>query len=58
MAKIDTKITQDLFKVENCPECDGEGKKINTKKYFDPIKKYDQSEIYEDCDICNGSGSL
>jgi len=56
--KLDTKTTQDLFKVDDCPVCDGEGQIIITKKYFDPMKKYDNSELYEDCDICDGSGSI
>ena len=37
---IDIKITQDLFRVENCPNCDGEGK-FHIQK--------DNSEIIEDC---------
>jgi len=56
--KLDTKTTQDLFKVDDCPACNGEGQIIITKKYFDPMKKYNNSELYEDCDICDGSGSI
>ena len=49
--KLDTTTTQDLFKVDNCPACDGEGSFLAKEP-----DKYDNSEIYEDCDICKGSG--
>jgi len=47
--KIDTKTTQDLFKVENCPNCDGDGKSHIEKNNY---------EIIEDCDICKGTGVI
>ena len=46
---IDTKITQDLFKVENCPYCDGHGE-LHIEK--------DNYDVYEICDICKGTGVI
>ena len=39
-------ITSDLFAVDTCDHCNGEGQ-IEVK-----------DNIIEDCDICNGSGIL
>jgi DnaJ-class molecular chaperone len=47
--KTDTTTTQDLFKVYDCPNCNGEGKFHNEK---------DNYEIIEDCDICKGTGTI
>jgi len=56
--KLDTKTTQDLFKVDDCPACNGEGQIKIEKKYFDPNNITDYSDYYDDCDICEGSGSV
>ena len=47
--KTDTTTTQDLFKVYDCPNCNGDGKFYNEK---------DNYEIIEDCDICKGTGTI
>ena len=44
-------ITSDLFEVENCFNCNGEGVIIQSPEGT-------TCEHYEDCDICNGSGIL
>ena len=53
--KIDTTLTQDLFGVENCSNCDGSGTVIK-KFIFNDIFPMPISESEEDCDICKGSG--
>jgi len=54
----DVELTQDLFKATTCPNCDGEGQIKIEKKYFDPNNITDYSDYYDDCDICEGSGSV
>ena len=44
--KKEKPITSDLFAVDTCPQCDGEGE----------IQLNDTTT--EDCDICNGSGMV
>ena len=46
LVSVDTKITQDLFKVTDCPDCNGTGD-IDT----------DQEEE-DNCESCNGTGIL
>ena len=50
--KLDTKTTQDLFKVKDCPACDGKG------TYLEKDKDIPGIAYIEDCDICEGSGSV
>ena len=50
--KLDTTTTQDLFKVKDCPACDGKG------TYLEKDKDIPGIAYIEDCDICEGSGSI
>jgi DnaJ-class molecular chaperone len=51
-AKMTNKpITSDLFQVDTCFNCEGEGQ-------VDKTPKNATYELYEDCDICKGTGIL
>ena len=50
---MDTELPKDLFAATTCPNCEGEGSFLAKEP-----DQYDNSEIYEDCDICKGSGLL
>ena len=49
-----TTPTSDLFgiKLTKCPNCSGEGEIDETPE---GVSSY---EIFEDCDICNGTGEI
>jgi len=53
--KIDTTLTQDLFGVEDCPNCNGSGIVIE-EVIFNEMFPMPMGVNEEDCDICKGSG--
>ena len=51
----DKTLTQDLFGVEDCSNCNGSGTVIE-KFIFNEMFPMPMGESEEDCDICKGSG--
>ncbi len=55
--KIDTKITQDLFKITEfeCPTCNGEGE-INFTEY--DLNTLSSTVKFKECEDCKGKGVI